>query len=346
MQRNPVLSRPPKGPSSYRVQTYDLKWALAGTADRAAAAEESRIAAEAHPDDVRRVVLAHTLAAFARPTAARLLPILLRPFAYGLFHAGCLIALILGRFVLDGPSWVVLAGVLVLRLPRLAVTRLLRKARRAAGTWPRDDFAAALEPDTASASGLPPVPRYSRREVTHALIPLGLVVVSVIGSSAWAYARYLEYPRYEIAAPATLSGMTPAAAGPLKEMADLLPDTISFGEPFAFAYTEDDDENRGIVVYGGTADLHDVGEDLVGINRRVIAASRDARVIDVWRPGPGAFGGWMECFSAEGISAVWHQCTWADKGSTGSVIIRKAALSRDQVSDLARTTREAVLHRR
>ncbi|MET3986880.1 hypothetical protein [Streptomyces sp. PvR034] len=348
VRRGPGQNRPPKGPSSYRVQTYDLRWALGRATDRATAVEESRVAAAAHPADVRRQVLAHTLAAFERPVAARLLPILLHPRAYGLVHAACLIALLVGR-VLVGVSGtaslgLTLLGIVVVSLPRIVVQRVLRGARCGAGPWPRSDFAPGLVTDTASASGLPPVPAYTRGERNAVLLPLALVLLTAFGTTVWSGVLALRYPRYEVAAPATLAGMPLTSEGPLADLARTGASTMP-EESFHFAFDPVGDGVEGIAVVGSVGDLHDARAEMVDLPRVALAGSPDVHINAVWRPDPGALGGWVQCLSSETEGEVMHHCTWADKGSFGYVVLRGPALDRDRVGDLARTALEAVLHR-
>ncbi|MFI5983593.1 hypothetical protein ACIBEA_22275 [Streptomyces sp. NPDC051555] len=347
VQRGPGRNRPPKGPSSYRVQTHDLRWALKRVPDRAVAIEAYRAAAAAHPADVRRQVLAHTLAAFERPVVARLLPIVVHPRAYGLVHAACLIALLVGRVRWGnsaGALGLVLVGILAVSLPRLAVQRVLRKARCAAGPWPGGDFAPGLATDGVSESGLPPVPAYTARELRGLLAPLALVLVTVVATTAWSWALARQYPRYEVSAPATLAGMPLTSDGPLAELARTGATTMP-EESFHLAYDPVGDGVEGIAVVGSVGDLHDARAEMVDLPRIAVAGSPDVRVTEVWRPDPGALGGWVQCLSAEAGGAVMHNCAWADKGSFGYVLLRGPALDRDRVSDLARTAREAVLHR-
>ncbi|MFJ7203417.1 hypothetical protein ACIQWR_07775 [Streptomyces sp. NPDC098789] len=347
VQRGPGRNRPPRGPSSYRVQTLDLKWALERATDRAVAIEESRVAAAAHPADVRRQVLAHTLAAFERPVVARLLPIVLRPRAYGLVHAACLIALLVGRVWWGnsaGALGLVLVGILVVSLPRFAVQRVLRKARCAAGPWPGGDFAPGMATDGVSESGLPPVPALTGRDIAASLAPLALVTVAVVATAAWSWSLARQYPRYEVSAPATLAGMPLTSDGPLAELARTGASTMP-EESFHFAYDPVGDGVEGIAVVGSTGDLHDARAEMVDLPRVAVAGSPDVHVSEVWRPDPGTLGGWVQCLSSESGGEILHNCAWADKGSFGYVLLRGPALDRDRVSDLARTAREAVLHR-
>ncbi|MFD7032427.1 hypothetical protein ACFWAR_30795 [Streptomyces sp. NPDC059917] len=342
--------RLPKGPSSYRVQTHDLKWALGRATDRAAVIAASRAAAAAHPNDVRRQVQAHTLTAFERPAAARLLPIVLRPGVHHLVRALCLTALLVGR-VWTGNSvlsvGLCLLGALVVDLPRLAVHRVLRRARRAAGPWPRGDFAPGLATGAVSESGLPPVPAYTLRERGAVRGPLALVLLVAVATVAWSWHLALAYPRYEVSAPTTLSGVGLTTEGPLAEFARALPSVGMPGESFAFAYGGMNQGDEGIVVTGSAGDFHGLADaDFVDLPRLLLAGSADVRVGEVWRPDPGVLGGWMQCFTAEAKDGAWQQCSWADRGSAGHVAFRGFPPDQDRLSNLARTAREAVLHPR
>lgn len=340
----------PQPPSASRTQRHDARQALtaaaaAGVAPRDAA-HSAREQADERPSDLRLAVRAETLAALARPGLAPLRLLVRAPLA-GLAALSVAVgaaALAVPAFHL--PWWVTFAGP-VLWLPHRILALLLRAARRRAGAIVRPT--GVEETDPTAYPLLQPVPGISRREWTVSLTAVLVVIAAVTTAGVWSDAQYRSYPHYTASPPAVFRG------------AQLLPDTpagnslsnamtvewdIGDTEPFTYIYGTPGRAQPEAMVFGAIGDFHDTSPEVVGFfeqGLRSITSTAGA----AWNADPGDDGGWLRCVAytpvfAGGVRQV--ACSWADKGSVGTVVVNEEGLDHESAAGLTRALRHAILH--
>ncbi|MCQ4211054.1 tetratricopeptide repeat protein [Streptomyces longispororuber] len=319
--------RGPRPPSLSYTQRHDARVALNSGVDLAVAAEQAHEAAEAWPCDRRLRVRAETLAALRTEGLACLT--LRDPHRTALVLSG-----VAGVWLLAVPAlglaWPHSLWALAALVPVLREQRVLRGARRRAELRMPAGYAMP-------APGAPDVPLPTRRE--RATLALALVVVAggLWGSTQWQYARWTDYPHYEASVPKTYRGM------PLADdrTSDLLTASMAQAElppggtPFSAVY-KDEDSGALLAFTGATADLHDEDPDDLGKELSRGYGSAGLTVKSTWSADPGVLGGRLECAVYETVGAELSLCAWADKGSTGMVLVG----GDDDRAGLARATRE------
>ncbi|MCX5386987.1 hypothetical protein [Streptomyces sp. NBC_00083] len=341
-ERNGTGPRGPKPPSASRTQLHDARLVLAAVGDPASAAARAGDQAGACPEDDRLAVLAETLAALARPGRAPLRWMVRAPLATALPRTAWCIAVLLAVPALHLPSWSRLAAFAPLSVTFM-LNALLRRARARAAARP-----SAPPADTAAPAfpPLPPVPAYNKRELITGAVILVAVVATGVVSGVWSYRQYAAYPRYTVSAPDRLQGMPRQDTSPALARIEsaISPDLRGVaGRTFAYVYGPDPDQ-PSLLMWGATGDFHDAPADAPAtIQEALETAGHPARA--AWLAEPGGLGGAMRCVSYEVGDVPMVNCAWVDKGSMGSVYFADESQTRDASARLARSAREAVMHR-
>ncbi|MET8398115.1 hypothetical protein [Streptomyces sp900116325] len=346
----PVGRTGPRPPSASRAQRHDAREALTAAAAAGAtpreAAHSAREQADERPSDLRLAVRAETLEALARPGLAPLRLLVRAPLA-GLAALSVAVgaaAVAVPAFQL--PWWIPFAG-LVLCLPHRILALLLRAARRRAATTAPPT--GAEEPDPAAYPLLQPVPGISRRERTVSLTAALVVIAAVTAAGVWSDSRYRSYPHYTASPPAVFRG------------AQLLPDTpagaslsnamtagwdIGDTEPFTYIYGTPGRARPEAMVFGAIGDFHDTSPDAVGFFEQGLRGITSTAGT-AWNADPGDDGGWLRCVAYTPVvdsGARQVACSWADKGSVGTVIVNEEGLDHESAAGLTRALRHAILH--
>ncbi|MFG2721726.1 hypothetical protein ACGFW5_26070 [Streptomyces sp. NPDC048416] len=343
VERGGSGSRGPKPPSVSRAQLHDARLVLAAVGDPASAAARARDQAGSRPGDDRLAVLAATLTALARPGRAPLRWMVRAPLSTALLRAAWCITVLLAVPALHLPWWSRLAVFALLPLT-LPLNALLRRARaRAAARPPAPPADATAAPAFPT---LPPVPAYTPRERVTAVVVLVAVVATGVLSGIWSYRQYAAYPRYTVSAPDRLLGLPRQDASPALARIEsaVSPDlTDGTGRTFAYVYGPDPDQ-PALMMWGATGDFHDAPADAAAtIEQAMDATGHPARAI--WKADPGGLGGSMRCVSYEVGNAPMAICAWVDKGSIGAVYFADEGQTHEASARLARSAREAVMHR-
>ncbi|MEU9097772.1 hypothetical protein [Streptomyces sp. NPDC048361] len=339
-QRGPG-GRGPRPPSASRTQLHDVRLALAAVGDPASAAARAAIQAQARPGDDRLAVLAETLAALDRPGRGPLRWMVRAPVRRALVHGAWCIAWLLAVPALHLPGWTRLA-VFAFLPATLSLNALLRGARARAAARPPTP--AADTPVAPAFPALPPVPTYSRRELTAGIAILVAVVATGTVSGIWSYRQYAAYPRYTVSAPDRFQGVERQDTSPARvRLQAIAPDLAEGGgQSFAYVYGPDPDQ-PALMVWGATGDFHDAPADTFGDMQRFTDAT-GRPVHATWTADPGRLGGSVRCVSYDVATSPMVNCTWVDKGSVGAVYFADEGLSHEAAAALARSVREAVLH--
>ncbi|MFE0682997.1 tetratricopeptide repeat protein [Streptomyces sp. NPDC058961] len=331
----------PKPPSASRTQLHDVRLVLAAVGDPASAAARARRQAEARPGDDRLAVLAETLGALARPGRAPLRRMARAPVLTGLLRAAWYVVVLLAVPALHLPWWSRLA-VLAPLLVALPLNTLLRRARTRAAARPP---APPVDAGAPAFPALPPVPAYRRRELATGAVVLVAIVAAGVASGVWSYRQYAAYPHYTVSAPDRLQGLERQDASPVRTRVEsLIPDLSAEGaRTFDYVYGPDP-EQPALLVWGATGDFHDApAEGLADIQRGAEAIGYPVR--SSWSAAPGSLGGSMRCVSYEVASTPMVNCAWLDKGSMGAVYFTDEGQGQEASAKLARSAREAILHR-
>ncbi|MFK4687781.1 serine/threonine-protein kinase [Streptomyces pristinaespiralis] len=333
-----------RGPSASRTQRHDARAALTCRSVRVARDKAVALAA-AVPHEERLTVLAETLTALALPGRPALRPLLMNPSVSGLVTVVAAGALLLAVPAWDLEPWWVFATLLC-AAPNLMLSGLLRSARRrAAARWLPPTGAAARDAVTQLTS----VPARSGRERAIAALTVSVVLVAATASAVWSHHRYLDYPRYEVAAPQTFGDLVLLTDTPTSSALAGLMD----GNPFPAAQNfhllyGTEERPLGALVVGAVGDFHNLPYDAIGQLRAGFARGGAGAVESTWRPAPGRYGGSMECMWLNpGDEHPPVVCIWADKGSIGLVLTRpnRSRPSEESITETARDLREAILHR-
>ncbi|MEU8678696.1 hypothetical protein [Streptomyces sp. NPDC048560] len=332
-------------PSPVRVQSHDARAALTAVPDRAEAARLAREKAQRFPHDVRLAILAETLTALAAPGRGLFTAMVRAPLAGLSALSVGVSALVLAPPAFHLPWWTGFLG-LVLWLPFRLLRLVLHAARlRAETATPPDPIAAGQ----AATPPLPPVPAPSRRETTVSLAAIVLVVGAVVGSAGWSYVQYRAYPRYTISAPTTFRDTHLLSDSQVAADISTLVETENADgaiEPFTYLYGSAE-EAGAVLVIGATGDFHDVSSDSVRFFEEGLRSMGLRPGTDAWDADPGRLGGWLRCVPYEegwGTGGSRVACSWADKGSTGTVTFNGTGLDHQYAPALTRALREAILH--
>ncbi|MET9465436.1 hypothetical protein ABZY44_11585 [Streptomyces sp. NPDC006544] len=316
---------------------------MAGRSVRAAA-EQARADAGQRPDDARRAMLAEALEALDRPGRVLLLPLVRGPFESGLVRAVLLGAALVAVVCLALPQWLWWAGLVAYGALPFWLGRVLRRARN------RGEHSAAAHPVPRDSPlpELPPVPPYSRRELGLALAGTAVVLSSLVGAGAWSYELRTEYPRYDVAAPATFQGMRLLWNSPLNEQMEKVAatDPVEY-ESFTHVYGDLKNNDGRIGVHVLTGDLHDMSADVLSSGADAVRAGADHADVTVhrsWKPAAGPAGGWLECVDLTAPDGARRAvCLWGDKGSYGMVMVADQKLVA-RADSLTRELRAALVH--
>ncbi|MFG3280585.1 hypothetical protein [Streptomyces sp. NPDC048111] len=327
-----------------RTQLLDARLVLTAIGDPATAAARAEFHARARPDDSRLAVLAETLAVLARPGRAPLRWTVRAPLGLALLRVVLCVAILIAVSALRLPAWTT-AAVLV---PPLAValfrTAPLRRARRRAALRPS---APAADPGAVPPfPALPPVPAYTRREKVTGAVLLTVVVAVAVASGIWRHQQYAAYPRYTVAAPEQFRGFTRQDNSPAVEALEssLSRDLAGQKEQtFTYVYGPGPDV-PAIAIWGAAGDFHEATADVLTELQSGIEAG-GVTVKSAWTAAPGPLGGSMRCVSYEIAGRALFNCGWLDKGSLGSVTFADHGEGHEAAAGLARSAREAVLHR-
>ncbi|WP_338697335.1 hypothetical protein V2W30_16490 [Streptomyces sp. Q6] len=330
----------PKPPSEARIQRHDARTVLAPGVAPQAAAEEAAQAAAAWPHDRRLAVRAATLAELARPVAAPARAVLRHPYPAALLLAVAASALILTVTALELSSWLLLA-VFLLTAPVRQEQALLRRARsRAAAGLPVEH----REP----APSAPDIPPVSPRQKLVAACATLILVASAGASATWAYARSVAYPHYAAAVPRTFHGLPRLPDSPVLNLyAAITPDRAMPRQVdrLLAAYGEKGTAQPAVLLFGFTGDLHDVDPgDVTGVFREGIEMT-GAQVTGAWHPASGRLGGRVDCLTFESRlgGAAQGACTWADRGSLGTVLVSAEGMSHAEIARIAGELRRQTL---
>jgi hypothetical protein len=340
----------PQPPSASRTQRHDAHEALASAAAAGATAHEAarsaREQAGERPSDLRLAVRAETLAALTRPGLAPLRVLVRAPLASLVALSVTVGAAALAVPAFRLPWWVSFAG-LVLCLPYRLLALLLRAARRrAAITAPPTG---AEEPDPTAYPLLQPVPTISRRERTVSLTSALVVVAAVTTAGVWSDAQYRSYPHYTASPPAVFRGAqllpgTPAVTA----ISDAM--TIEWdsevGEPFTYVYGTPGRAQPDAMVFGAIGDFHDTSSDVVEFFEKGLRGV-PSMAGPAWNADPGDDGGRLRCVAYTPVvdsGARQVACSWADKGSLGTVVVNEEGLDHESAAGLTRALRHAILH--
>ncbi|WP_420035104.1 hypothetical protein ACN2WE_24225 [Streptomyces sp. cg28] len=324
----------PKPPSEAQIQRHDARTVLLPGVAPAAAAEEAAQAAAAWPHDRRLAVRAATLAELARPVAAPARVVLRHPYAVALLLAVAASALLLTVTAFELPSWLLLA-VFLLSAPVRQERALLRRARRRA-------LAGLPVEHREPAPGAPDIPPVSSRQKAVAACAALVLVASAVGSAAWSYSRSVAYPHYAAAVPRTFHGLPQLGDSPVLNIYAAILSQESMPRPtdrLLAAYGEEGSAQPAVLLFGFTGDLHDVEPaDVTGVFREGIEMT-GAQVTGAWRAAPGDLGGRVQCLTFRSFlkGAPQGACTWADRGSFGTVLVSAEGVSR---ADIERTAAE------
>ncbi|MYW68240.1 hypothetical protein GTY65_29820 [Streptomyces sp. SID8379] len=330
----------PKPPSEARVQRYDVRILLDSGVTLPQAAATAAEAAAAWPYDRRLAVRAETLAALARPIAAPARVVVRRPYLTALVLAVAASALLLTVTAFALSPWVLLA-VLVLTAPVRQEQALLRGARRRA----LDRLPVEHRVPAPGAPGLPPL-----RVADKLMVVFGaaILVTSASGAIGWNYARSTAYPHYEAEVPRTFHGLRQLKDNPTLGLYAALMNEEEMppgGRRLLAAYGEEGAEQPAVLLFGATGDLHDVEPgELTGVFREGVEMS-GRHVTGTWNPAPGRLGGRVECLTAEPLlgGAPQGACTWADRGSFGTVLVSAEGMSHAGIARVAAELREQTL---
>ncbi|MFK3735115.1 hypothetical protein ACI2LJ_33185 [Streptomyces sp. NPDC088090] len=329
-----------------RVQIFDAVAAFAAAPTPAGAAAQTARWAAAAPHDRRLAVLAETTSALAAPGRAWPRTLLCRASEYRLLGTALVVLLVVLRVtVLPMPYGVTVAVLVLLSLPDLALRRLLGRARdraaaRLADAVPSEaDGSQAPAPEGFGAPELPPVPRFTRRELAFA--GAGLALVLIAGGAA--YASSLAYPRYRVVAHDEFRGAEGAdlgalgTAGSMEGVEDSLLRMYGSGTD-----TADGDQ---LVVFAAAGDFHRVrAQDVSGRYGMLGGLEEATDVREDWSADAGARGGWVQCARITDLTGLRRAvCMWADKGSVGSASFVAEHMGRAEIEELAADVREAFL---
>ncbi|MFE7329786.1 hypothetical protein ACFU8W_33425 [Streptomyces sp. NPDC057565] len=340
----------PQPPSASRTQRHDAREALTSAAAAGAAPHEAarsaREQAGERPFDLRLAVRAETLAALTRPGLAPLRLLVRAPLASLAALSVTVGAAALAVPAFHLPWWVSFAG-LVLCLPGRLLALLLRAARRRAATTAPPT--GAEEPDPTAYPLLQPVPTISRRERTVSLTAALVVVAAVTTAGVWSDAQDRSYPHYTASPPAVFRGArllpgTPAGTA----ISDAL--TIEWdseiGEPFTYVYGTPGRAQPDVMVFGAIGDFHDTSPDVVEFFEKGLRGT-SSMAGTAWNADPGDDGGWLRCVAYTPVvdsRARQVACSWADKGSLGTVVVNEEGLDHESAAGLTRALRHAILH--
>ncbi|MGW0938664.1 tetratricopeptide repeat protein [Streptomyces sp. NPDC002666] len=336
----------PKATAAH-IQRHDVRAALADTPDLAEAARLAEEQAAEYPYDERLAVRAETLTALTRPGRRLFLAHVRAPLATLLTVTAVAATLTITRAAFHLPGWMSLIAVLLF-MPGPALVSLERRAqaRGLARLLPPPDEADLPE------SPLPPPPAIGSRQVAVNLAVLCVMVCAAASPLLWpAPPENTDYPHYTVAPPATVLGAPLLTAVDGSDEGTLALWTETFGNSFSYVYgTVEGVSGFGgrpaAFVFGGTGDLRDAEASLVEGYQLGLAES-DSTIDAVWDAPPGARGGRLRCVSyATDLEdkGAHTACSWADRGSLGTVVMNKAGLDHDTAAETARTTRDAILH--
>ncbi|MFF0288548.1 hypothetical protein [Streptomyces sp. NPDC005262] len=338
-------------PSASRAQRHDAREALtaaaaAGVAPREAA-HSAREQADEHPSDLRLGVRAETLAALARPGLAPLRLLVRAPLASLAALSVAVGAAVLAVPAVHLPWWVSFAGP-VLCLPHRILALLLRAARRRAATTTAPPTGTEA-PEPTAYPALQPVPGISRRERAVSLTAALVVVAAVITAGAWSDARYRSYPHYTASPPAVFRGaqlLPDTPAGTALSNAMTVEGDLGDSEPFTYIYGTPGRTRPEAMVFGAIGDFHDTSPEVVGFFEQGLR-ELTSTAGTAWNADPGDDGGWLRCVAYTPVvdsGARQVACSWADKGSLGTVVVNEEGLDHESAAGLARALRHAILH--
>lgn len=348
VQRAPWLAaagdRAARPPRLARTQQYDLRQALVARRSVRAAAEQARADAGQRPDDARRAMLAEALELLDRPGRVLLLPLVRRPFEWGLVRAVLLGAVLVAVARLELPDWLWWAGLVAYGALPFWLGRVLSRARSRG----EQSAAAHLVPQDPSLPELPPVPPYSRRELGLALAGAAVVLTSLVGAGVWSYQQRTEYPRYDVAVPDTFQGMKLLWNSPLNQQLETIAAADPEGyEPFTHVYGDFATNEGRIGVRVLTGDVHEMSADVLSSLADALRAGADSAGVTVnrsWKPAAGPAGGWLECMDLTAFDGTRRAvCLWGDKGSHGMVLVTDPGLVA-RADFLTRELRAALVH--
>ncbi len=144
--------------------------------------------------------------------------------------------------------------------------------------------------------------------------------------------------------PATIGGLHHDTATDAAQTADYLRDAlaadVSLGSSVGAVYTDPKDQQRSVLLFGGTASVDSPDKEL----DRALGLLNDqtGSVTGLHAVTAGPLGGSMKCGTSNGDGGAMSVCGWADSGSV--VVALFPGRTVDESADLMRQLRAAVEH--
>lgn len=338
--------------SAAHTQRHDVRTSLTTGPDLAEATRLAEEEAQHYPYDLRRMILAETLAGLGRP-GRRLLTALVRVPLLSVPPALALGALAMIPGSASPLSLWAAAAALLIFVPNRLLGALESRARTRA--------ASRLQPPPAdrdpSYTQLPPPPAPGARDALVLVTAVALGFFALISPAWLATSSDTDHPRTTASAsgsaPASFRGQPllsaqPAVDGLDSAMAGMWTD--AFDASFAYLYgTVEQLASHGAqpaaYVFGSTGDALDTPPAVLDGTQLGLTES-DAAIGDTWDASPGIAGGRLHCVSyATGMEEKGSHtaCSWTDSGSYGTVVLNEPGLDHETAAAAARDMRDSIL---
>ncbi|MFE7707062.1 hypothetical protein ACFU6I_14890 [Streptomyces sp. NPDC057486] len=131
------------------------------------------------------------------------------------------------------------------------------------------------------------------------------------------------------------SGRLPGStAAPRKTAGTAISDALTIewdsevGEPFTYVHGTPGRAQPDAMVFGAIGDFHDTSPDVVEFFEKGLRGT-SSMAGTAWNTGPGDGGGWLRCLAYTPVvdsRALQVACSWADKGSLGTVVVNEEGL--------------------
>ena len=177
-----------------------------------------------------------------------------------------------------------------------------------------------------------------RTWVLASLLVAGLAGATALGTFGW---RVADQRDTTLAIPDRLAGLDrvagPEAAQTEEELRGAITAGIELDETVTAIYRAADDENRPVLVFGGTALIWQPERDLDTLIRELVTESPTAEV------PAGRYGGVMKCALSSDEAGTLAVCGWADHGSAVLALFPNRTV--DEAAPVLREMREQMQSR-
>ena len=172
-----------------------------------------------------------------------------------------------------------------------------------------------------------------RTWVLASLLVAGLAGATALGTFGW---RIADQRDTTVTTPDRVAGLDRVAGADAaqteEELRTAIATSIDLDDPVAAVYRSAHDEDRPVLVFGGTALLWQPERDLDTLIRDLVT---DAGTEEV---PPGPLGGVMKCGHSSDETGTLAVCGWADHGSTVLALFPNRTV--DEAAPLLREMRE------